>query len=354
MSDLNSLREPWHRSENPCVGGSIPPSATKNNDLPRLPRTRIQYSGRDPISSSSRRAFLARLSAAPLALSALAACADGMTSGLVDRRTLFAYAYQMHDVDQLLARDLERIDLNAMLRDGRGYVRLGPGDFACDPVLLRSGDVIEGAGIRTRLWFTQRAIQPADETRPTEYVQLRDLDLCCDARGGPDQHALWLAACREWTIDRVRTVNFGGTSLYFYGKRTPSGALDPTDTTRCVARQFASWGCRYGVIFGGTPGKPTIRGGTSNMNRLERPLCFWPELDAYAILQGAGNVLDQPVAGNTGGDGIRIGWYGNDVRGAVVERCGGYGIRKVRREWSDRTTVTYHSGGSNALGDTNY
>ncbi len=83
-------------------------------------------------------------------------------------------------------------------------------------------------------------------------------------------------------------------------------------------------------------------------------MCFWSELDAYAILQGAANVLDQPVAGNAGGDGIRVAWYGNEVRMAVVERNAGYGVRKVRREWSDRTSVTIHSGGSNGLGDTNY
>lgn len=302
----------------------------------------------------SRRAFIARLAAAPLALSPLAACADGMASGLVDRRTLFAYAYQMHDVDELLAGPRERIDLNAMLRDGGGYARLGPGDFACDPVYLRSGDVIEGVGIRTRLWFTQRAIQPADETRPTEYVQLRDFDVCFADRGAPDQHGLWLAACREWTVERVRTINAGGTGFFLYGKRTLAGALDPTDTTRCTFRQPAAWGCRYGYVLGGTPGEPAIRGGTSNMHRLERPLCFWAELDAFALLQGAANVIDQPVAGNSGGDGIRIGWYGNEVRLATLERNAGFGVRKVRREWSDRTAVTYHSGGSNGLGDTNY
>lgn len=293
----------------------------------------------------NRRQMLAMLATAPFALRA---------EPVVDRRTVFAHAYQMLDVDDLLSRPRERIDLNGALQDGARYLRLGPGDFACDPVYLKSGDVIEGAGIHTRLWFDRRAMQPADESRPTEYVQLRDFDLCCDTRGPASQHALWLSACREWTVDRVRTINFGGTSLYFYGKRTPSGALNPTDTTRCVARQFASWGCRYGVVFGGTPGEPTIRGGTSNMNRLERPLCYWAEMDAFALLQGAGNVLDQPIAGNSGGDGLRIAWYGNDVRGAVVERNAGYGVRKVRREWSDRTTVTYHSGGNNALGDTNY
>lgn len=302
--------------------------------------------------SASRRAFL--VSAAVLAATPLLARAQATAMGLVDRRTLFSFAYQMEDVDELLAGSRERIDLNGMLRDGDGYVCLPPGDFACGPVYPRSGDVIKGSGIRTRLWFDARAIQPADESRPTEYVQLSDFDMCVANRGGPEQHAVWMAACREWTVDRVRTVNFGGTSFFWYGKRTPDGRLDPTDTTRCVSRQCASWGCRYGFVMGGTPGEPTIRGGTANMNRLERSLCFWSELDAYAILQGAGNVIDQPVAGNSGGDGMRIAWYGNEVRMAVVERNAGYGVRKVRREWSDRTSVTIHSGGSNGLGDTNY
>lgn len=300
----------------------------------------------------NRRAFLA--SAAALAAAPLLAGAQATASGLVDRRTLFAHAYQMHDVDQLLAAPRERIDLNVMLRDGRGYVKLGQGDFECPPVYFRSGDVVEGAGIHTRLWFTQRAMQPADETRPTEYVQLRDLDLCVADRGDAAQHALWLPACREWTVDRVRTINFGGTSLYFYGKRTLAGDLAPSDTTRCVARQFASWGCRYGVIFGGTPGSPVSKGGTSNMNRLERPLVYWSEFDAYALMQGAGNVLEQPIAGNTGRDGIRVAWYGNNVSDAILERCGAFGVRKIRRKWSDKTKVTYHSGGNHGLGDRNY
>ena len=296
----------------------------------------------------NRRTFLAAIAAMPFAAKASSA------SGLVDRRTLFAHAYQMLDVDDLLAAPRMPLDLNAMLRDGNGYVRLPPGNFACGPVYLRSGDVIEGAGIHTRLWFAGRAIQPTDESRPTEYVQLRDLDLCCADRGAPDEHALWMAACREWTVDRVRAVNFGGTGFFMYGKRTLDGALDPTDTTRCVLRQCAAWGCRYGAVLSGTPGDPVVRGGTSNMNRLERFLSFWSEMDGIALLQGAGNVIDQPVLGNSGGDGMRIAWYGNDVRGAVVERNAGYGIRKTRREWSDRTTVTYHSGGSNGLGDVNY
>lgn len=276
------------------------------------------------------------------------------TSGLVDTHTVFSYAYQMHDADQLLSAPRQYIDLNAMLQNGNGYVKLGAGDFACDPVYLRSGDVIQGIGIKTRLWFTQRAFQPADESRPTEYVQLRDFDICYANRGTPNQHGLWLAACREWTVDRVRVVNAGGTGAYLYGRRTPAGALDPSDTTRCTFRQFAAWNCRYGVVIGGTAGDPVIRGGTSNMNFFERPLSYWAELDAFAILQGAGNVLDMPIAGNSGGDGLRVAWYGNEVRLLVAERNGGYGVRKLRREWSDRTTVTYHSGGSNALGDTNY
>lgn len=280
--------------------------------------------------------------------------AQATASGLVDRRVLFSYAYQMHDVDELLAAPRQRIDLNGMLRAGDGYVCLPPGDFECGPVYLRSGDIIEGTGIRTRLWFDARAMQPADESRPTEYVQIRDLDLCCSRRGGADQHALWISACREWTLERVRAIGFGGTGFYFYGKRTLSGDLDPTDTTRCVSRQCAAWGCRYGFVLGGTPGEPAVRGGTSNMHRIERPLVFWSELDAYALLQGAGNVIDQPIAGNAGGDGIRVAWYGNEVRMAVVERNAGFGVRKVRREWSDRTSVSIHSGGSNALGDTNY
>jgi len=296
----------------------------------------------------NRRTFLAGL-AVPLV-----ARGQATNSGLVDRRTLFSYAYQMEDVDQLLMRPREVIDLNGMLRDGNGHACLPPGDFVTGPVYVRSGDVIEGSGIRTRVWMTERAIQPENESKPTEYVQLRDFDLCCDFRGGPDQHALWLAGCREWAVERVRAINFGGTGAYLYGKRTPEGAVDPTDTTRCTFRQFAAWGCRYGMVFGGSPADPVIRGGTSNMNRAERCLSFWAELDAFALLQGAANVLDQCVAGNSGGDGVRVAWYGNDVRLAVLERNAGYGVRKVRREWSDRTTVTYHSGGNNGLGDTNY
>ena len=300
-----------------------------------------------PLYIPSRRAFLATLAALPIAARA------SMASGLVDRRTLFSFAYQMEGVDDLLFRPREAIDLNGMLRES-GRVCLPAGDFVTWPVYVRSGDVIEGQGIRTRVWVTGRGIQPEDESRPTEYVQLRDFDLCCDNRGEADQHALWLSACREWTVERVRAVNFGGAGAYLYGKRTPTGGLDPTDTTRCAFRQFASWGCRYGMVFGGTPADPVVRGGTSNMNRAERCLSFWAELDAFALLQGAANVLDQCVAGNSGGDGMRIAWYGNDVRLAVLERNEGYGIRKVRREWSDRTTVTYHSGGNNGLGDTNY
>ncbi len=308
-----------------------------------------RFRGDSSLYIPSRRGFLKGLLTAPLALSSLSACADPV----VDKRTLFSFAYQMENVDDLLSRPRERIDLNGMLRE-RGYLKLPPGDFLCEPVYVRSGDVIEGSGIRTRLWFDKRAIQPENESKPTEYVQLRDFDLCCSVRGAPDQHALWLAACREWTVDRVRAVDFGGTGAYLFGKRTPEGGLDPTDTTRCTFRQFAAWGCRYGVVLGGSAADPVIRGGTSNMNRFERPLSFWAELDAFALLQGAANVLDQPVAGNSGGDGVRIAWYGNEVRLAVLERNEGYGIRKVRREWSDRTSVTYHSGGNNGLGDTNY
>lgn len=100
-----------------------------------------------------------------------------------------------------------------------------------------------------------------------------------------DQHAMWLSACREWTVERVRAVNFGVQGLTCTASERLPG-LDPTDTTRCVFRQFASWGCRYGMVFGGTPADPVVRGGTSNMNRAERCLSFWAELDAFALLQG--------------------------------------------------------------------
>lgn len=284
----------------------------------------------------------------------MAVNAAATSMGLVDQRTLFSYAYQMIDVDVLLGAPRRPLDLTEILRYNDGYAKLGPGDYTCNPAYLCSGDTIEGCGIRTRLWFTGRAIQPEASSRPTEYVQIRDLDLCCDDRGGTDQHAIWMPSCREWTIERVRAINFGGTAFYLYGQRTPAGDLDPSDTTRCVLRQTAAWGCRYGYVLSGTAGDPVIRGGTSNMNRLERTLSYWSELDAYALLQGAGNVIDQAIAGNSGGDGLRVGWYGNDVRMFVAERNAGYGVRKVRREWSDRTTVTLHSGGNNGLGDTNY
>lgn len=304
-----------------------------------------------------RRALLAALSVAPLAARAQA---YGVT------------------LDDYAVNGL--YDLSAALRDGP--VRLLARDYECLPVKFRSRDAIEGVAFRSRLLFETdgAAFAPLDSGQPTDNWRFEDFDVQCEAKASTAQHAFALLSCRRGFLRRVTVSDFGGTGVLVYGQRAafvgpgaPSldapcgwvgdewqcgGVRAPSDATMNVVEDCNVRRCWLGFHLGGTPAPadiPRVKSATANMNHLIRPIASNNGSDGIMLWQGATNVIEKPILGQNGRNGISVAWYNNVIEGAVVERNAGWGVQCWTQyaETHDNAFPYLHNGGSNSRGVSN-
>lgn len=242
-------------------------------------------------------------------------------------------------------------DIGAALQNGP--VQLLSREYDCLPVRLRDRDLVQGMTSQSIISFEadEPMFAPADENHQTLLVTLRDIDVMCARKGGVNQHIVWMPSCSRWRVERIAGIGHGGDGIHFYGQRTASGTKAPSDSTfnRIIDCRFG--GCRHGYVFGGTQGRPRIRGGTSNMNHLSRCSAFSCAGHSYFILQGSANLLEHCIGGTNGGDVFRVAWYGNTIMLPVCERTTGWQIYFVgNSETHDNTVIGYHNGGAVGAG----
>lgn len=234
-----------------------------------------------------------------------------------------------------------------------GPVRLLDREYPVRPFTVRPRDVI--TGIPARSWLMVDgggpAISPADPTKPTDLVTLKDFWMRSVSGNGP---GIYMPSCWHWTIDNVTVQNFAGPGVWIYGQRTIDGQLDPGDSTKHYLKHVRVVRCSTGFLLSGTLGEPRISGGTANMNYLEHCLAASCAGIGFWIQQGAANQLNGCITNLCGSHGFCLSWYGNTLVSPTSETNDGWGIFFTgHQETRQNTVLGYHDGGSNGMGQHN-